>query len=93
MDFSGFFYDYKNVPEGLGIAYFSVPHLIWLSALVIIIIVTSLIYRSLRPLIQDQVQTRFCDLHHLCGNRPASLLHRLRPLLSGVSAVSSVRFD
>jgi hypothetical integral membrane protein (TIGR02206 family) len=49
MDFSGFFYDYKNVPEGLGIAYFSVPHLIWLSALVIIIVATSLIYRSLRP--------------------------------------------
>ena len=49
MDFSGFFYDYKNVPEGLGIAYYSMPHLIWLGAILVMIILISLLYRSMRP--------------------------------------------
>jgi hypothetical integral membrane protein (TIGR02206 family) len=49
MDFSGFFYDYKNVPEGLGITSFSTAHLIWLGAIFVIIVLISLFYRSLRP--------------------------------------------
>ena len=55
MDFSGFFYDYKNVPEGVGIGYFSTPHLIWLGSLILIILFTSILYRSMRP----NTQTKF----------------------------------
>jgi hypothetical integral membrane protein (TIGR02206 family) len=49
MDLSGFFYDYKNVPAGLGIDYFSTPHLAWLGSILLIIIVTAFAYRAMRP--------------------------------------------
>lgn len=55
MDFSHFFSDLYNIPQGLGIAYYSTPHLIWLGALVVMIISVALVYRSLR----NQQRTRF----------------------------------
>lgn len=48
MDFSYFFYDLYNIPQGMGIAYYSTPHLLWLGALLIMIIVVSLVYRAMR---------------------------------------------
>jgi len=55
MDFSTFFYDLYNVPQGMGIEYYSTPHLIWLGALLVLIIGVSLAYRSMN----SSSRTRF----------------------------------